>query len=162
MKRRPEAVEEIAIAGDRTGVDQRQQELRIVRFDPGELVELADLVADDQPEIPERVQQLVRARRSSAAFERAVEQHEQIDVRVQAEVPAAVAAEREHDRRRRVAERIGEQLGHQIVDGAGVSRQRLAAGLPACRGGGQFVARGRQPRARRPGGVGVRFGAGLP
>jgi len=94
--------------------------------------------------------------------QRAAEEHQQIDVGVQAEMPASVAPEREHDRLGRVAERVGEQLSHQIVDRTGVSRQRVAAGLPARCLSGELLACGREPRAPGLTRVGVRFGAAPP
>ncbi len=95
MKQRAEAIEQRARAGNRPRIEQRQQELRVVGLETVEVVELAHLMADDDAEIPERVQEpaeellLVRA-------DAAAEQHEQVDVGLQTEMPPAVAAERQH------------------------------------------------------------------
>ena len=151
-KRRGEAIEEIAIARDRTGVEQREEKLRIVRLDMREVLQLADLVPDHESEIPQRLEKfseppLVRR------VQRAREQHEEVDVRVEAEVTPAVAAQREDDRRGRVAERAGEQFGDEAVDGVGVLRQRRAAALSARRGVGQFLPGSVEPRAAAAAGL---------
>ena len=49
--------EQRRVAADRSGVHQCQQEFRIVHFEPRQLVELPDLMADDQTGVPERMQQ---------------------------------------------------------------------------------------------------------
>ena len=138
VKRRREAIEEIAIARDRPRVEQRQQKLRIVRFDPCEVLQLADLVSDHEPEIPQRMEKL-----SDPPFvlrvQGAGEQHEEVDVRMEAEVTPAVPAQREDHRRRRVAQRAGEDGGHEPVDRVGVLRQRRAAAQSAQGGVGQFL-----------------------
>ena len=56
MERRLEAIEEPAVARNRPRIDERHEELGVVDFEPSELVDLAHLVADDEAEIPERVQ----------------------------------------------------------------------------------------------------------
>ena len=124
MKRRGEAIEQIAIAGDRAGVEQRQQKLRIVRFDPGEVAQLADLMSDHEPEIPQRLEELSEPS-LVLGVERAGEQHEQVDVRMEAEVTPAVSAQPEDDGRWRVARaRRLNNCATSRVDGGRELRQR--------------------------------------
>ena len=46
MERGHEPVEQPAVARQRAGVEQREQEFGVVGFEPGELGEVADLMAD--------------------------------------------------------------------------------------------------------------------
>ena len=85
MERRLEAVEQREVARDRPRVDQRHQELRVVHLETRELVDLPDLVADDEAEIPERVEDGAEQPFFGRA-QVAAEEDEQIDVRVQAEL----------------------------------------------------------------------------
>ena len=80
--------------------------------------------------------------RSSAGLIVAGEQHQQIDVRVQAELAPAVAAEREDADGLRERARLGEQLLHQRVHAVGVLPQRLAPALAPLGGRRQLDARG--------------------
>jgi hypothetical protein len=91
-KGRLKPVEEFAVAGNEPGVYERHQEFRIIHFEPPEFLDFADLVSDDEAEIPERVQN----RTDQALFglvEMAAEEQEQIDVRVKTELSSAVAAD---------------------------------------------------------------------
>ena len=103
MEERAETLEHGARARHRTRVEQRQKELRIVGFEPLEIVDVAYLVPDDHAKIPERIEEAVHEtffRRRRCRRQRT----EQVDVGVEAEMPAAVSAERHHGelaRRRR-------------------------------------------------------------
>ena len=126
VKRRGEPVEQIARAGDRPCVEQRQQELRIVRLERGKVGELAHLVPDDDAEIPERIQEVAKEplvlRR-----DRMAEEDQQVDVRVEAEVPAAVPAERQHHNRIGGRTGIGVELAQERVDAVRIPLQRGAS-----------------------------------
>ena len=78
-----------------------------LELEPGEVVHLADLMADREAQIPQRMQDCAHP-----AFFRgsdlAVEQEEDVDVRLQAELPPAVAAERD-DEAGVPGGRVGEQ-----------------------------------------------------
>ena len=61
------------------------------------ILDVAHLVTDDDAEIPQRVEKPVDETLLGGA-DAAAEEQQEIDVRVQAEVPAAVAAERDDAR----------------------------------------------------------------
>ena len=72
VEHRREPVEERARAANEPGIEQRQQEFRVVRLEIREFVELAHLVTDHHPEIPERMQKRAKEAllgRPDAAFE---------------------------------------------------------------------------------------------
>ncbi len=104
-----EAVEERAHASHWTRIEEREEKLRVVGFQAVEVVQLPHLMADDHAEIPERVKEaaeellLVRA-------DPAAEEHEQVDVGLQTEMPAAVSAERQDGDLRVGPGHVGEQL----------------------------------------------------
>ena len=133
--------EERRVATDRTGVHQCQQEFGIVHFEPRQLVDLPDLVADDQTGVPQRMQH--RAQESLVAVvQRAVEHDQQIDVRIEAQVAAAVAAERRDRDLPPGGWRIDHELSNQGVqagrvplegDAAPLSTHDLVAELPSGR-----------------------------
>ena len=136
-------------AGHRPRVEQREQELRIVGLELGELVELAHLVADDDAESHSGC----RKRAQEPLFgraDRAAEQHEQVDVGVQAEVPPAVAAEREHGHRSLGDLGLREQLPQQRVDAVGIALESRAAARAPGDVGPQLVARGGDRRREIP------------
>ena len=56
VERGAEPVEQFARTGNRSRIEQRQQEFRIVRFELGKLAKLTHLMADDDAEIPQRMQ----------------------------------------------------------------------------------------------------------
>ena len=72
-------VDEIAIAGERPKVHERQQIFRIRRVEAIEVGELAHVVPDLKPQIPQRMQQRLDEALFRAA-DRPAEHHEQIDV----------------------------------------------------------------------------------
>jgi hypothetical protein len=89
---RLEAAIEREISGDRPGVDQRHEKLGVVHFQARELINLTDLVADNETQIPQRVQK--RAEQALLRLtQTAAEEHEQIDVRVKTELFPAVPAD---------------------------------------------------------------------
>jgi hypothetical protein len=57
-----DAFEERQIAGERTGVEEREEELGVVDLETRQLVGLANLMADLQPGVPQRVQQRAQKR----------------------------------------------------------------------------------------------------
>ncbi len=129
---REKLIEQRRVADDRARVGQREQELRVVGLEAGAFVHLADVMADRQPEIPQRIQEGVQealVRRP----DRAGEEHQQIDVRVQAQLAAAVAAEREDRHRLRRRRR----------------RRRTAAGRARPCGASTAAAPGVRPRRAR-------------
>ena len=148
VKDRGEAIEQIAFAGDRPGVDEREQEFRVVGFERLEVAELAHLMADDDAEIPERMQE--RAERLLLVrTNRIAEEDQDIDVGVETEMAAAVAAEREDRRGRRDRGR-----NRRAAAGRWRRRARHSARAPPVRPrrariGAQLVARRIQDRARR-------------
>ena len=95
VKQHAETVEERARAGDRTRIEERQEKLRIVGLQPAEVVQLTHLMADDDTQIPERVEEAAEELLLLGA-DAAAEEHEQVDVGLQTEMASAVAAERQH------------------------------------------------------------------
>ena len=60
MDQPPELLEQRGGAGHKPGIQQREQKLRVVDFEVGELIDLADLVTDHDTEVPQRVQELTQ------------------------------------------------------------------------------------------------------
>ena len=89
-----ESLEDTGIARQEAGVDDRDEELGVVRLRLPELAQLAHLMTDIEAEVPERVQQ-----RLDETFlgggDRAPEQDQQVDVRVKTQVPSAIPADRQ-------------------------------------------------------------------
>ncbi len=126
MKEAPEALEHRARARHRTRVEQREQELGIVGLELAQVREVAHLVADDDAEVPERIQEIADEallRRTDAV----AEEQQQIDVGMEAQVAAAVAAEREDRHGAVVRARLGEELPDERVHAIRVPLQRAAA-----------------------------------
>ena len=127
-----EPLKEPLVAGDEPDVEQRQQEFGVPQVERGrlgEIGELPDVLADGQPEIPERLEQ--RADEALLARpHRVLEEDEEVDVGVQAERLPAVAPEG-HDRHggAGVHARVLRELLHQRVDAARVA----GPGRPALR-----------------------------
>ncbi len=148
VEQRAEPIEERARPRHVTRVEQREEELGVVGLDLGELLDLPHLVPDDHPEVPERVEEGAEepflARGNAAA-----EEHEQIDIRVQAEMAPPVAAERD-DRHRTVrGDGLDEQLPQQRVHAVGVPLQRRATARPTRDVAAELVAGGVERRAKR-------------
>ena len=74
-------------------------------------------------------------------------EHEQVDVRVQAQLAAAVAAEREDRHRLRGRAGLGKELLDERVHAVRVLAQRVASAFAALGGGDELAAGGLEPRA---------------
>jgi hypothetical protein len=127
VKQRVEPIEQVPCAGNQASVQQRQQELGVVGLQPRKVVDLADLVADDDPEVPQRMEE--RAEKSLARRLDPLEQHQQIDVGVQRQMPSSVPAQRHH-RHAVGGFAIGIQLAQQHVHTIRVALERRAAAGP--------------------------------
>ena len=156
VKHRTQPLEQLSRAGDQARIEQRQQELRIVGLQVRELVELPHLVADDDAEVPERVQESAQepllGRPDASA-----EQHEQIDVGMQAEMPPAVSAERDHRHRPLRHAGVAVKLPQQFVDAVGMALERRAAAGAARDLRAQLVARRIESRPGCGAGTGSRL-----
>ena len=113
-------------AGDRTRIEQRQQELRVVGLEPGKSSSSRTWWPTTTPRSQSGWRN-PRRNRSSAGADAAAEQHEQIDVGMQAEVPPAVPAEGEDRDRALGRAGVGEQLPQHRVDAIGIALERAAA-----------------------------------
>src|SRR5262245_41145691 len=107
MERRHEAFEECRLAGNEPRIEEREQELRIVGFELFEVRELPHLVSEHEMQIPERVEQTANEPFVGRS-DRAVHEHEQVDVGVQTEMAPAVTAERDERNRPLRSRRLGE------------------------------------------------------
>ena len=144
VKRRQEATVESGIAHDAAGVEQREQELGIVGFEPREVAKLAHLMPDDERQVPERVEKPPQESLVVGA-DRVLEQDEDVDVGVQREVSPSVAAERDDGGGLRGRRRLKEQALQQRVDPIGVAFEGGAV-RGAARGlVDQLLTRGREP-----------------
>ncbi len=126
-----DALEDQRIAGEQPGVDLGEQELRVVDVDVRGLVEGPHLVADGQAEVPERMEDGLEDALLAAA-DRAAEDQQQVDVRMQRQGPPAVAAERrDRHRHRRLGQRRADEIPDQVVEAIGEAGVRgAAAGAP--------------------------------
>ena len=120
MKHATKPLEQHPKPGHRARVEQRQQELGVVRLQRRELVELTHLVSDHDAEIPQRIQEC-----SQELFVYAsAEQDQKVDIRVETQMASAVASERQHhDLVVRTAD-FGKQLPQHGVDAVGVTLER--------------------------------------
>src|SRR6202043_2874715 len=119
------------IADDPSGVQQGEQKFRIVRLEPIESGELADLMAHDQVQIPQRMQEPPPETLLIGA-DRPCEQAQDVDIRMEREVPAPVTPERQDRHRRLGWWRREEEALQQRVDTIGVPlRGRPARGASA-------------------------------
>ena len=120
-----------------------------------EVVELPHLVADHDADVPERVQERPQEPLLGGA-DAPAEQHEQIDVGMEAEMTAPVAAEREDDHAlgRRA---VRKQLPQHRVDAIRIALERAPSTGAAPDVGRQFRAR-RGQRRRQPGTCRARLG----
>src|SRR4051794_23136430 len=115
MKGRFEAMEEREVACDRPRVNQRHQELGIVDLEPRKLLDLANLVADVQANVPQRMQE-VGEEPFLARAEVAAEQHKEIDIQREAELSPAVAADRDHGDGLLASGGAGQELAQKSVE----------------------------------------------
>ena len=81
-EQRREAIEQRALAGDGPGITERDDEFRIVDLEPRAVGELTHLVADDEAEIPQRVEEPAD-KPLIVGPNRAVEHHEHVEIRVE-------------------------------------------------------------------------------
>ena len=88
-----ESLENTQVARQKTGVDERDEKLRVVRLAQLELTELAYLVPHLEAQVPERVQQPFDET-LLGGVDRAAKQDQQVDVRVETEVTPAIPADR--------------------------------------------------------------------
>jgi hypothetical protein len=119
VKQRTKSIEQDTEPGNRTRIEQRQLKFRIIGFESRELVEFPHLMSDHDAEIPERVQERTQElllRRPDAT----TEQDQQVDIRMQTQMPPAITAEREHHELVRRAACVGKQLPQHGVDTIGV------------------------------------------
>ena len=149
-----EPVEERARAANEPGIEQRQQEFRVVGLEIREFVELAHLVTHDDAHIPERMQK--RAKEALLGRpDAAVEQQQQVDVGVKAEMPAAVAAKgNDRDGTFRAAS-LGVKRPQQRVDAIGVLLECRASASATSDIAAQLVAR--RVERHPDGGAGARL-----
>ena len=170
MERHREPLEQRPIAGQRPRVDQRKQELGVVGLEGGKIGELADLLSDDDAEVPQGVEETVQEP-FIGGTNRALKENEQVDIRPQTQLTAAVPAERDGGDRLRGRRRRFEQLTQQRVDPRRVSPERGASAKAAGRRVAEFLprqfqrARGRGRRwavhlFKRPG-LGIRHRAAV-
>ena len=141
VKHRAEALEHRARTRDGTCVEQRQEELRVVGLELLKIIDVAHLVTDDHAEIPQRVEKPVDETLLGGA-DAAAEEKQEIDIRVQAQVPAAVAAERDDGDRTVIGTRVGKELADQGVDAIGISLEGAAPAGAARNRGAQLLPRG--------------------
>src|SRR5262249_38388583 len=106
----------------------------------GESGDLANLVADREACVPQRVQDGAHEMLLGRA-DLAVEQEEDVDVGVQAQLTTAVAAERDDQAGGRAAHSISEERLEETVDAIGKLAQRRASALAARRGRRQLRSR---------------------
>ena len=143
-----EPVEQPAVARQRAGVEEREQEFGVVGFEPGELLEVAHLMADHDAKIPERIEEAADEGFVGGA-EGLLEEQQQIDVGMQAQFPAPVPAERDDRHRlRRRGDRV-EQLAEEHVHALGITAEGGTAADAARRGHAQLFARRVQHRGGR-------------
>ena len=84
-----EAVVQTPVAGQEPDVEQRKQQLRVIRLDTGEVGELANVLSHGQPEGPQRLQER-RDGELLAGTDRPFGHDQQIDIRVKAKRPSAM------------------------------------------------------------------------
>ena len=136
---RLEPLKEALVAGDEPDVEQREQELGVAEIELGEIGDLAHVLTDGQPQIPERLEE-----RADEAFlarrHRILEEDQQVDVGVQAERPPAVPAERANRHGGAgVRARGFRELLHQRVDAARVAGLHVPPAAPMPGGGDVFL-----------------------
>src|SRR4030095_16775530 len=104
MEEHAETLEDRAGSRDGTRIEQRQEKFRVVSLQFAEVLDIANLVTDDDTEIPERVQEAV-----DEPFFRgpdaAAKQQQQVDVGMQAEMTPAVSS-KGHNAQPRIEELV--------------------------------------------------------
>src|SRR5438105_3345061 len=125
-----DAIEKGRVAGDRARVEQREQEFRVVDFELGEVGHLPDLMADREARIPQRMQD--GAHPFLFGFlDLAVEQEQDVDVRVQTQVAPTVAAERDDEAGDGRARCFSEQPFEEFVEAVRKAPKGRASALAA-------------------------------
>ena len=94
LKRAPHVSEERRLARNQPRIRQCQQKFRVVDLELGELVALANLMADDKSGIPQRMQQSPEKSLLRLA-DGAAEEDQEIDIGVRTEMPPSITAERD-------------------------------------------------------------------
>jgi hypothetical protein len=115
VKEHAEPIEQRACASDRPCIEQRQQELGVVGLETSEVVQFTHLMADDHTKVPQRIEELAQEL-LFVGTDATAEQHQQIDVRLQTQVPPAVAAQGKHRDMRVRRHDVGAQLQEHRVD----------------------------------------------
>src|SRR5262245_4771265 len=141
MEQRAESLENRARSCNGTRVEQGQEKFRVVALQFAEVVDVANLVPDDDTEIPERIQEAVDEPLFRGPNAAAKEQ-QQVDVGVQAQMTATVATEGDNGQRPVVTAGVGEQLANQRVHAVGVLLERGTAAGTARDGRAQRLPRG--------------------
>ena len=152
-----ERVDQRRVAGNRTRVGERQLKLRVVGVEAGPLGDLADVMADGEADVPQRIEKPVQEALVLGP-ERPGKEDQQIDVGMQTQLAPPVAAEGEDADRLRGVGRLGEQLLEERVHPLRVLLQRDAPAIAPLGGDAQFGACRFEPR--RAGRAGIAGGAG--
>ncbi len=121
-------------SGHGARVEQREQEFGVVDFELGEVVDLPDLMADGKAQVPQRMQDGAHASFFGGA-DPAVEEQQDVDVRVQAELPSSIPAERHDETGGGGISRIPDEILEKVIDAVRKALQRRASAL-ASRGRG--------------------------
>ncbi len=143
VERGEESAVEPGIAHDAARVEQREQELWIVGFEPREVAELAHLMPDDERQIPERVEK--SPQKSLVVANRPLEQDQDIDVGVEREVSPPVSTERDDRRRLRGRRSLEEQPLQERVDPIGVALECGTVGAAPAGLFDELLTGGREP-----------------
>ena len=135
-----ELVEQRRVADNRSRVGQRQQKLRVVLLKVRAFAQLAHVMTDGQPEVPQRIEKRVQ---EALVFsrDRIGKEQQQVDIRVKAELLAAVAAERENADRLTDQPGIGKELLDDGVHPLRVALERDPSALAPLGSGRQLQAR---------------------
>src|SRR5215216_4885139 len=129
MERGTESIEHVARPRDRSRVEQRQQKFRIVFFELCEVTQLADLVTHHDAEIPQRMEEATQ-KSFLIRTDGVPEQDQQVDVRMEAQMPPAVPAKREDRDRSLWRHRVAIQLPQDRVDPIRISLEGPTTSSP--------------------------------
>ena len=127
--------EQRPVAGDGARIEEGEKKLGVVDFELGEVVQLPNLMADRKVQVPQRMQDRAHASFFGRA-DRPVEQQEDVDVRLQTQLPPSVAAEGHDEAGAAGAWRFVKQPLQEVIDAV---REALERGAPTvstrrCRG----------------------------